>query len=265
MPLTYDILWESSWAANATNNTVTFVVVVHNANYTFTQATETDQNKVYFTDAASGLPIRGSTLNIFPFGPMVLDEIRMIEQINAWEVKCAMVYRKSLTGYSGGPTRITRITVENAEFILPVIQQTVVGGITVFEQFDRKHTRPRDRRTHTVFLSGITVDAFRLAVAQNRGKVYVFSGEPYLFIGASATFDGYGFIRAEYEFIGSGYVREFAANSVLANAVALPALMPFEEYVVNWQGQTSSADPPVITKATAAQLYEPGGPLPGIP
>lgn len=265
MPLTYDILWESSWAANATNNTVTFVVVVHNANYTFTQATETDQNKVYFTDAASGLPIRGSTLNIFPFGPMVLDEIRMIEQINAWEVKCAMVYRKSLTGYSGGPRRLARISTRSEPFTLPVIQKTEIGGVVAFEQFDRLHKRPSDIRTQTVFLSGVTEGQFRAAIAANRGKGYVFDGEPYLLDGASATFDGYGFIRAEYQFVGSGYVREFAANSVLANAVALPALMPFEEYVVNWQGQTSSADPPVITKATAAQLYEPGGPLPGIP
>lgn len=268
MALTYEILWESKWDADLTSVTVARVVVVYNVNLPTTG--EVEANKIWSEDAASGLPIRGSVLNIFPFGSLVLDRIAHVETINAFEVKCLLVYRRSLTGYSGGPRRISRVnTGVNDKFTIPVIQQQTIGGTTTvfFEQYNRPYQRAQDQRIEVRFISGVTVSDFQGAVAENRGKLFVIDSQAYMLIGANASFDGLGYIRAEYVFAGSGIVRSFATNSVLKNAVAIPALLQWEEYAIDWSQQTASNIPPTITPIPALDLYQLGGtpPLPGMP
>jgi hypothetical protein len=260
--LTHEILWESRWDADLNTVTVARVVEVFNVNFPLTG--EIEANKIWPEDAATGLPVRGSVVNIYPFGPLVLDRISHVETISAWQIKCLLVYRRSLTGYSGGPRKWTDIGEDSIEFSLPIIQQfDAGGGVVGYEQFNRPHKRIVDRLIEVVYLTGITKSDYQRAIRANKGKYFIIDGELYIFAGGPAKFDGVGYTRASYIFLGSGPVNAIPAGSSYGNDVALPALGPWQEYSIDW-GVASNV-PPVVTATTPIEAFVQGGtpPLPG--
>lgn len=189
----------------------------------------------------------------------VVDRIRLREWMNRDEALVDVIYRRQLTGYSGGPRPISRSSVGIQLIDIPVWNAStpVTGGPTYWTLTQQKFERATVRRVEVRFLTG-SFAAIQDAITSNIGNLYVISSQTYKFVGGDATYDGLGYTRVAYQFSTNARIASIGVG-VIGNGVAIPVLPQLSEY---WT--TRGVFPPVVGTAPINAYAAAGGTLPGL-
>jgi hypothetical protein len=209
----------------------------------------------------AALPLRGTlhpNQQLYP--GMVLERIRLRTWMNRETALYDLIYRRQLTGYSGGPRAISRVTVYPRIILIPVWEAyTPTVGPASYRENPRPFERSTIQRVHAAFVTN-TIQQVQDRIAENVGRLYVINAQEYIFDGGNAATDGLGYTRAEYHFRTNAPIAPIGIG-VMGNAIAIPQLPILHEYVSN-----GSAYPPTVgVVGPASMALPPGNPLPGFP
>lgn len=213
---------------------------------------------------SAGLPALGTAHSDSRNYPgAVVSNHRLKAWINKDTALAEAVYRRNITGYSGGPRRITRSSSYRYPINIPVWRKVIFDNTLVGWDLDENvfFQRMIFLRQETRFIPGNAVNAVQNAVIQNAGLFYDLDGYTYrLSDQTSAAYDGVGYTRADY-------VLEYPApmygipqyDPEYGNDIEIPFLPAHYKWIPR-KGATSIADPSVLVKAPAGPY---GGALPG--
>lgn len=208
----------------------------------------------------AALPLRGSlhpNQSLYP--GMLLERIRLRAWINRDTALYDLIYRRQLTGYSGGPRPVSRASVFPRQIKIPVWESYVpASGPPFFIENPQPFERSTIVRVEARFVT-VSVTTVQNQIASNVGRLYVISGQEYIFDGGNAASDGLGYTRVEYHFRTNAAILAVPIG-VMGNAIAIPFLPVLHEYVSN-----GSTNPPTIGVVAAVNTALTGGTLAGFP
>lgn len=198
-----------------------------------------------------------------------VEKVNLLARINPTTCIVIVLYRRQVTGYSGGPRSAVSAYGIEEDQELPVWVRYTAGSAQWWERPAMPVVRKRVTmvRDEVRFLGGnaATVTAVQKAIAINAGALYTIDGDLYQLSGrSSVVWDGISQVRINYRFFTRGPFPAVPANNPeVGNHVAIPALPAHGVWRTN-RDPANAGNVPIISVVPITTLSVVGTVLPGL-